>query len=166
MLISFPPTPIKDPKRHELLFIVSLFKSSALFMRLRWWPRPLHRVRCWWRWSAWRSQMGCADRSDACGSSSGSDPRSWIPHHRGSSWWWYAESGTKQRKCKFSWIKMKQSRKMSPHDWKIQTWGRWIHYTIKIMCDCCTLVGIRTGPFTFRLFSLAPRIRSAQTEAG
>lgn len=27
-----------------------------------------------------------------------------------------------------------------------------------------TLVGMRTGPFTFRFFSLAPRIRSAQTE--
>lgn len=28
----------------------------------------------------------------------------------------------------------------------------------------CTLVGMRTGPFTFRFFSLAPRIKSAQTE--
>lgn len=27
-----------------------------------------------------------------------------------------------------------------------------------------TLVGMRTGPFTFRFFSLAPRIRSAQTK--
>ena len=28
---------------------------------------------------------------------------------------------------------------------------------------CSTLVGMRTGPFTFRCFSLAPRIRSAHT---
>lgn len=27
-----------------------------------------------------------------------------------------------------------------------------------------TLVGMRTGPFTLRLFSLAPRIRSAHTK--
>lgn len=27
-----------------------------------------------------------------------------------------------------------------------------------------TLVGMRTGPFTFRFFSLAPLIKSAQTE--
>lgn len=40
--------------------------------------------------------------------------------------------------------------------------------SISIKCrsnmNYCTLVGMRTGPFTFRFFSLAPRIRSAQTE--
>lgn len=62
-------------------------------MHRQWSLQPLHQAQCWWRWSAWRSQMGCADRSGACGSSSGSDPRFWIPHHREFSWWWCAGSG-------------------------------------------------------------------------
>lgn len=67
-------------------------------MRLQWWLRPLRQAQCWWRWSAWQSQTDCAGQSDACGFSSGIDPRFWIPHHRGFSWWWYAESGRREAK--------------------------------------------------------------------
>ncbi len=86
---------------HHSFLIQFFIESSASFMHLRWWLQPLHRVRCWWTWSAWRFQMGCADQSGACGSSSGSDPRFWILHHRESFWWWCAESGGGCRETRF-----------------------------------------------------------------
>lgn len=91
MLGAKPITPVNKIYSNLLL-------NHPSFMRLRWWLRPLRQAQCWWRWSAWQSQMDCAGQSDVCGSSFGSDPRFWIPHHRGFSWWWYAESGRKEAK--------------------------------------------------------------------
>lgn len=89
-LFSSHPLRLYSQQRRQFSFI--FIHSSAAFMHLRWWLRPRHQARCWWRWSAWQSQKDCADQSDACGSSSESDPRSWILHHRGFFWWWCAES--------------------------------------------------------------------------